>query len=195
MGGMLPPLSTTELAKALQERQQEFAAAVSQTIPLALARLQDEPLLPPKEVELSGIFCFAHRLDGTERWLEQENRCSQARDRLLAGEDFALVAAQVSQDATRELGGRLGPRFLDPLEPLDQQLARLRPREISPVFEVDNGFWCFRLDQKRAGKPQPFSDLPWEAKRILLRQALHRLMAVADPGRPLAMISPFTMYR
>jgi len=195
LGGALPPLSGAELDQALGERRQEFEAAVRQAVPRALAQLQREPIMPPASVELRGIFCFAHRLDSTERWQEQENRCSAARGRLLAGEDFALVAARVSQGATRELGGRLGSRFLDPLEPLDQQLSRLQPHELSPVFEVDNGFWCFRLNQKSAGKPMNFSDMPWEAKRVLLRQALGQVMEMDSAGQPVAMMSPLTTDR
>lgn len=176
MGGRLPPLPAADLDKALADRQQEFAAAVSQTIPQALAQLDKEQVMLPESVELHGIFRFAHRLDGTEQWQEQENRCAAARERLLAGEDFAKVAAEMSQGATKELDGRLGPRFLDPLDELDQQLSRLQPQEISPVFEVDNGFWCFRLDNRTSGIPMSFNDMPWAAKRILLRQSLNQLM-------------------
>jgi len=177
MGGTLPPLPAADLDRALQERRQEFDRAVRGSIPQSLARLQSGPVMRPESVELRGIFRFAHQLDNTERWQEQEDRCAEARDRLLAGEDFAAVAAAMSQGATRELGGRLGNRFLDPLDPLDQQLARLTPHEISPVFEVDNGFWCYRLEKKSAGKPMPFGEMPWQARRIVLRQILHQLMA------------------
>jgi hypothetical protein len=177
LGGKLPPLPAADLDKALQERRQEFDLAIKQTIPQALARLQNEQVMLPVSVELSGIFRFAHRLDSTERWQEQETSCAEARERLLAGEAFATVAAQMSQGATKELGGRLGPRFLDPLDELDQQLARLKPHEISPVFEVDNGFWCYRLENRTAGKSMSFNEMPWAAKRILLRQTLNQLMA------------------
>jgi hypothetical protein len=176
MGGRPPPLPVADLDLALKERQQEFAAAVRQTIPQALAQLNKEQVLLPESVELSGIFRFAHRLDSLQRWQEQEKSCNEARERLLAGEDFAKVAAAVSQGATKELGGRLAPRFLDPLAELDQQLARLQPHEISPVFEVDNGFWCFRLEKRTPGTPRTFQEIPWAAKRILLRQTLNRLM-------------------
>jgi len=177
MGGTLPPLPAADLDNALQERLQEFDLAIRETIPQALARLQDQQVMLPESVELSGIFRFAHMQDSTERWQEQQNRCAEARDRLLAGEDFATVAAAMSQGATKELGGRLGSRFLDPLDLLDQQLAGMTPHEISPIFEVDNGFWCYRIEKKTAGNPMSFSDMPWAARRILLRQALYQLMA------------------
>jgi len=177
MGGTLPPLPAADLDKALQERRQEFDQAIREIIPQALAQLKNQQVMLPESVELRGIFRFAHMQDSTERWQEQQNRCAEARERLLAGEDFSAVAAQVSQGATKELGGRLGSRFLDPLEELDQQLARLAPHEISPVFEVDNGFWCYRIEKKTAGNPMSFSDMPWAAQRILLRQTLHQLMA------------------
>lgn len=195
MGGALPPLPAAELDNALKERRQEFDLAIRQTIPQTLARLQNGQVMLPKSVELRGIFRFAHRLDSTEQWQVQENRCAEARGRLLDGEDFAKVAAQVSQDATKELGGRLGSRFLDPLKPLDQQLARLRPQGISPVFEVDNGFWCYRLEKKSAGMPMTFSDMPWEAKRILLRQTLRQVMEADNASQPVAMMSPLTTDR
>lgn len=181
MGGILPPLPRTELEAALKARAREFNEAAHDTFPKALELLEKQESKPPVSVELRGVFRFAHRLDRIERWQEQENLCTEARERLLAGVNFDVVAATMSQGATKELGGKLGLRFLDPLDPVDKVLGQLPTGAVSPVFEVDNGFWCYRIDKKNIGKNMPFAAMPWRAKRILLRKILYEIMDENDP--------------
>ncbi|MFA6498599.1 MAG: hypothetical protein WCV64_04625, partial [Desulfurivibrionaceae bacterium] len=73
-------------------------------------------------------------------------------------------------------GGLLAPRFLDPLNPQDQELAQLAPQRISQVMRVANGFWCYRLEGRSIGRKSTFAEAPWEAKRILFRRMLGEMM-------------------
>lgn len=173
-----------DLESRLALRLQEYSEALAQTIPKTLTQLESTPIILPESVELGGIFRYANPMDGPARWQEQEALCEKARQRLLAGEELALVAKEMSQDGTRTLGGLLAPRFLDPLNPQDQELARLAPQGISQVMRVANGFWCYRLEDRSIGTKSTFAEAPWEAKRILFRRALGEMMKdEAESGR------------
>jgi hypothetical protein len=158
-----------ELEARLARRLQEYSEAFAQAIPRTLNQLASAPLTLPESLELGGIFRYANPMDSPARRLEQE--------RLLAGEELATVAKEMSQDGTKTLGGLLAPRFLDPLNPQDQELARMAPQGISRVMRVANGFWCYRLEGRSIGRKSTFAEAPWEAKRILFRRALGEMMA------------------
>ncbi len=174
MGGTV---QTDDLKGRLALRLQEYEQARQQSIPKALSQLERAPVILPENLELGGIFRYANPLDSPARWQEQESLCEKARQRLLAGEDLALVAKEMSQDVTKTMGGLLAPRFLDPLNRQDQELALLAPQEISRVIRIANGYWCYRLEGRTPGRQRAFSEAPWEAKRILFRRALSEMMA------------------
>ena len=170
LGGAAP---AQEARLALRLR--EYAEARRQAIPQAISRLTGGPLTLPESLHLSGIFRYTNPMDSSAHRLAQEALCEKARRRLLAGEEPATVAREMSQDTTRTMGALLAPRFLDPLNPLDQELARLAPGEISRVMRVANGFWCYRLEGRSPGEKSTFAGAPWEARRILFRQALSEI--------------------
>lgn len=172
--GETPPQS--DLEARLARRLQEYNKALTQTIPKTLKQLESAPITLPESLELGGIFRYVNLLDSPARRQEQEIFCEKARQRLLAGEELATVAKEMSQDGTRTFGGLLAPRFLDPLNPQDQELARLTPQGISRVMRVANGFWCYRLEDRSFGTQSTFAEAPWEAKRILFRRALSEKM-------------------
>lgn len=177
-----PPKNNLEAR--LARRLQEYSEAFAQAIPRALNQLANAPLPLPESLELGGIFRYANPMDSPARRQEQEALCEKARQRLLAGEELATVAKEMSQDGTRTLGGLLAPRFLDPLNPQDQELAQLAPQGISRVMRVANGFWCYRLEGRSIGRKSTFTEAPWEAKRILFRRTLSEMMEdEAESGR------------
>lgn len=172
LGGAAPD---HDLEARLALRLREYAEARQQAIPQALSRLTNGPVTLPERLHLSGIFRYTNPMDSPTHRLAQEALCEKARQRLLAGEEPATVARDMSQDTTRTMGALLAPRFLDPLNPLGQELARLAPGEISRVMRVANGFWCYRLESRSPGKKSTFAEAPWEARRILFRQALSEI--------------------
>lgn len=166
----------------LAERLREYDHARQQAIPQTFKELKDTPAILPERVELSGIFRYINPMDSPTRLHEQEQLCEKARQRLLSGEDFSTVAKEMSQDSSKTMDGLLAPRFLDPLNIQDQELSRLAPLEISQVMRTANGFWCYRVQEKISGEQTAFADAPWEARRILFRQTLTRIMK-ADTDR------------
>jgi len=164
------------LETKLALRLQEYDHARQHSIPTTLNQLKGGLITVPERLTLGGIFRYASPMDSPARWQEQEALCEKARSRLLAGEELATVAEEFSQDNSKTMGGLLAPRFLDLLDPQDQELAQLLPQEISRVIRVANGFWCSRLEDRSLGKQMAFAEAPWEAKRILFRRALSEMM-------------------
>ncbi len=165
-----------DLEARLALRLQEYEQARQQVIPRTLSQLERAQVILPENLELGGIFRYANPMDSPARWQEQEALCEKARQRLLAGEELTTVAKELSQDGTRTMGGLLAPRFLDPLNPQDQELARLAPQGISQVMRVANGYWCYRVEGRSLGRQMAFSEAPWEAKRILFRRTLSEII-------------------
>lgn len=171
-GGKLPPIEQYELDKILEQRLAEFAEARKVYFNRAISRLKEGPQMLPTWVELRGIFRYAHPLDSPAKWHEQQQECEHARQRLLAGENFPSVAREKSQGGSKNLGGKLGKRYLDPENPADQILAKMSAGDISPVVEVANGYWCYMLEAKESPQMSAFADAPWPARRLLFRQTL-----------------------
>jgi peptidyl-prolyl cis-trans isomerase D len=96
-------------------------------------------------------------------------RAQSARERLDAGEDFATLAAELSDDiGTRNSGGDLGwiARGVLPTA-FEDALFGLAVGETAGPVETEFGFHVLRLDEVRAGQ-----QLPFEVAREQLREEL-----------------------
>jgi len=169
----------------LDARWAEFEAARRTAIPAALARLREKSQRTPAWVELRGVFRYTHPSDGAARREAQTAVCREARARLLAREPMERVARELSQGGTRNQGGVLGRRYLRPENPADVILFRLRTGEVSPVIDVENGCWVYRMESKGEGVSAPVDELAWPERRLLFRQALEQ-KAPAAAARPAA---------
>jgi peptidyl-prolyl cis-trans isomerase D len=102
---------------------------------------------------------------------------ARVRERLESGEDFAALAAELSDDAgTRNAGGDLGWYVRGVLGgPLDDALFAMTVGTIEGPVESEFGFHVLRLEEIRAGAQPPF-----EAIRDQLRADLARERAGSD---------------
>ncbi len=78
----------------------------------------------------------------------------RVRSRLVAGESFAEVAAQMSIDSSAARGGLLAPiTRLDPSFPpaFREALFNIKPSEISAAILLDNGYAIVQLREEIAG--------------------------------------------
>jgi peptidyl-prolyl cis-trans isomerase D len=89
---------------------------------------------------------------------EAEAEAEAVLARLEAGEDFAELAAEVSDDVgTRNLGGELGWMARGVLEgPFEDALFSMAVGETTGPVETEFGFHILRLDDVRSSDPQPF---------------------------------------
>ncbi len=80
--------------------------------------------------------------------------------RVKAGEDFAALAKENSQDGSASQGGDLGffPRG-KMVPPFDQAAFALKPGEISDVVTTEFGYHIIKLTEKKAGSMVPFEEV------------------------------------
>lgn len=133
---------------------------------------------PEWELDVRHVIRLA---EGDATAAEKERALREAEEvlrRARAGEDFAALAAEFSQEpGAAERGGLLEPgREGSWVEPFWQAAVALRPGEVSGVVESEYGFHVLRLDARR---PVPFE----EADRAAL---LMRLVPESDASAAMA---------
>lgn len=181
LGGHVP--QNPQFAPLLARRLDEFNSSLA-TVVGAVPQELTKPVITPQWVELQGFFRFAHRFDSPDRWEEQHRACELARQRVENGEEFAVVAREISQGGTRLQGGELGRRYLNLRDPTDRMLATLPVGALSPVIKSENGFWVYRIRDRGGAGPEKWSATPWPARRLLFRNMVKERIAkiAGQPG-------------
>ncbi len=163
--------------RALDDRWAELARVGPAGLARAVGEARTRPVAVPAWVALRGVFRYVDPSDPPARRAEQLAAARTARDRVLAGEPFDVVAAETSQGGTARLGGVLGRRYLVPGAPGFEALRTARPGEVTPVVAVDNGYWVYRVEAREEATMTAFDDAPWPARRAAVRAALAALVA------------------
>jgi hypothetical protein len=164
------------LAEPLADRAAERARA--NALPWALAARE----LDLGEAELRQAYAAApeweltvrHLVRLVPRWATPEERqqararAEEARQRAVAGEDFAALAGEYSEEpGAAERGGLLQPgREGTWVDPFWNAALALQPGGISPVVETEYGYHVIRLEDRQ---PVPFEEAD---RATLLRRAV-----------------------
>jgi len=100
---------------------------------------------------------------------ERRNRAELAAQRVRAGEDFAAVARQLSEDDNRERGGEIGLRPADRLPDIFLETVRsLKDGQVAPgLLRTGAGFHLLKLIERAEGGA--FRVEQTRARHILLR--------------------------
>ena len=81
-----------------------------------------------------------------------------ARARVLKGEDFAVVAAEVSDSGSKANGGLIGQVQLEQLNPsLREALEKLQVGGVSEAMRTQTGYQMFKVDARTAPEREPFT--------------------------------------
>ncbi len=96
-------------------------------------------------------------------------RADSLRQRVLAGEDFAVVALERSDDlVTREQGGLLGTFTPEELAPAFRDvLVGLAPGSVAPVVRGDTGFYVLKLLSYQPERIAPLDEVREDLKEYL----------------------------
>ncbi len=79
------------------------------------------------------------------------------RNRLLAGEDFATMARQVSKGPSAAEGGDLGFLKRGTIQPeLEKVIFSLTENQISGLVRTKPGFHILKVEERKSAGPQPF---------------------------------------
>ncbi|NOT45949.1 MAG: hypothetical protein HOP14_15215 [Acidobacteria bacterium] len=101
------------------------------------------------------------------------------RTRLLAGEPFPRLAAEVSDSSSKANGGLIGPLTVDELAPALQTLLRgMNVGDLTGVLRVPRGYQIIKLETRAESKTRTF-----EEARDDISQAVAEQKRVAELGR------------
>ena len=100
---------------------------------------------------------------------EAAQKAAAARARILAGEDFGKVSAEVSASPSKANGGLIGPINLSEVSPnLQQTIQKMKPGEVTSPIRTARGFQILKLETLKAAAIQPF-----ESVRDLVADRVH----------------------
>jgi parvulin-like peptidyl-prolyl isomerase len=110
---------------------------------------------------------------------QARERIEAARQRVVAGEPFSLVAAEVSDDpAAASTGGLMGTFQVDELSPEFQ--SALEGAEIGDVTEpliTPSGWYVFQVVDRIAGHRYTYEELKGDLRRFVENQKIELALA------------------
>jgi peptidyl-prolyl cis-trans isomerase SurA len=100
---------------------------------------------------------------------EAEQKAAALRTRLLAGEDFAKVAAEASASSSKANGGLIGPINLAEVSAsLQELIGKMKPGDITQPIRTNKGVQILKLETIK-----PASIPPFESVRDLVADKVH----------------------
>lgn len=99
------------------------------------------------------------------------SKAEQARQRAVAGEDFAALATELSDDGSATSGGDLGFFEKGRMVPAFADAAfALQPGEISPVVETQFGYHVIKVEERRPAGTVPLEEATAPIRRVLVTE-------------------------
>lgn len=100
---------------------------------------------------------------------QAEETANQLRTRILAGEDFAKVAAEASSSPSKANGGLIGPINLAEVSvALQELIGKMKPGDITAPIRTNRGVQILKLETIKPASTQPF-----ESVRDLVADKVH----------------------
>jgi parvulin-like peptidyl-prolyl isomerase len=91
---------------------------------------------------------------------EAQKKIADIRARALKGEDFAKLAAEVSDSPSKANGGLIGPFARSDMSPQLQQLVdKMKQGDVTQPLRVQKGYQLFKLETLKAAAVQPFDSV------------------------------------
>jgi peptidyl-prolyl cis-trans isomerase SurA len=146
----------------------------------------------PSEVMLREILIEVPASDRGINVAQDEEAKAKAEDirqRLLKGEPFARLAAEVSSSPSKANGGLIGPIHMDELAPqLQQLLGKLKVGEVAEVIRTTRGYQILKLESRTDVKSRTFEEARNDIgrrviegkSRAAMQKYLDQLRAQAD---------------
>ena len=121
---------------------------------------------------------------------EARARAEEVRQRLLKGEPFPRLAAEVSSSPSKANGGLIGPIHLDELAPqLQQLLGTLKVGDVADVVRTTRGYQILKLESRTDVKSRSFEEARNDiGRRVIEGKARVALLKYLDQLRSQAKI-------
>ncbi len=130
----------------------------------------------PEQRRASHILISVDESATAEEESKALERAQQALNRLRAGEDFSLVAREVSEDpGSSEQGGDLDFFDRGVMDPVFEKAAfSLNPGEISDPVRTQFGYHIIKLAEIRAESGKPYEEVEDEVRSAYLKEEAER---------------------
>ena len=107
------------------------------------------------------------------------------------GAKFEDLAKQYSLDGSNEYGGDLGYFAASEMLPAFSQAAfALQPGEISAPVKTPDGWYVIKLEDRKAGGPQPYDKVHDAIKMVLLREAVQNKLVELRQTADIEVLDP-----
>lgn len=131
----------------------------------------------PDSVQLSHILIEVGPEATPQERARSKEKAETIRKKLLAGEDFATLAAMESNCPSKEAGGDLGVFGKEEMIPeFEAPLATLKVGEIGPVVETKFGYHVIKLTARTVASIRPLAEVKEKIasylKEVRTRQAI-----------------------
>lgn len=146
----------------------------------------------PSEVMLREILIEVPSTDqGFNAAQDQQARAraEEVRQRLLKGEPFPRLAAEVSSSPSKANGGLIGPIHMDELAPqLQELLGKLKVGDLADTIRTTRGYQLLKLESRTEGRSRTFEEARSDIgrrviegkSRAAMQKYLDQLRAQAD---------------
>jgi peptidyl-prolyl cis-trans isomerase SurA len=116
----------------------------------------------PSEVMLREILIEVPSTDQGFNAAQDQQARTQAEDvrqRLLKGEPFPKLAADVSNSPSKANGGLIGPIHMDELAPqLQELLGKIKVGELADTIRTTRGYQLLKLESRTEGRSRTFEE-------------------------------------
>lgn len=144
---------------------------------------KDRRFTTPERVQARHILFSPGPNDSAEDTAEVRKEASAVLEKVRAGEDFAALATDHSQDtATAANGGDLGffPRGRM-VKPFEDEAFRLAVGEVSDLVETQFGYHIIKVEAKEPAAVRPLEEVTEEIREVLTEErASERAQAAAQ---------------
>jgi parvulin-like peptidyl-prolyl isomerase len=138
-----------DLKKAWEAEKTQWASDKPRVLARLLFIAKDAPAKP--DAAKPGDKPDAAKPAGGDK-IPAKQRAEAARTRITGGEDFGVVAREVSEDrATKARSGLTGWRPADSLgqgKEVVDAVQKLTPKQVSDVIETERGFYIVRVEER-----------------------------------------------
>jgi len=172
-------VSETDLVKVFMTTQIEPQVSVTAEDVAAFYDANPEMFARPDMVRARHILVRLTPTSTTADKKEARTRATAAHQRVVAGEDFAAVAGEVSEGREASNGGDMGFFAQDSMMPeLTNVAFALEVGQISDIIETRFGFHILKVEEKRAASKMPYEEAKKPVRELLIDNRSGEIMSL-----------------
>jgi parvulin-like peptidyl-prolyl isomerase len=164
-------LREMELSRALIEKQISPTLKITDDEVEAFFEENPQFFEVEEQVRVRQIMIKVTLTDGAETVAEARAKAEEARRRAVAGEDFAALANEYTDDPAAANGGEMPPFSRQQTTPQFANAAfSLDPGQISPVVRTPYGLHVIKLEEKIPARRLSLDEVSDEVRGLLVQQ-------------------------